>query len=63
MRGHLPIFGNKNPDVHFGKKSIKKEKYHFHFRFEFDLNYNFHALLADFEVFDNFDSFDSLKGL
>ena len=45
LRGHLPIFGNKNLDPHLGEKGVKREKkiHEFHFRIEIDLHYYFHA--------------------
>ena len=59
LRGHLPIFGNKNLDVHLRKKGIKRKKvYEFHFPLKIDLHYYFHvtwALLEDVEIFYNFD--------
>ena len=60
MRGHLPIFGNKNLDLHLGGKGGQKEKkvHEFHFRLEIYLYYYFHAtwaLLEDFEIFAHFD--------
>ena len=55
----MPLFGNKNLDVHLGGKGDQKGKnvYEFHFRLDIDLHYYFYAtgpLLEDFEIFDNF---------
>ena len=40
LRGHLPIFGNKNLDLHLGGKGGQKEKkvHEFHFRLEIYLH-------------------------
>ena len=58
LRGHLPIFGNKNLDVHLGGKGGQKgEKVHeFHFRRGIDSYFHTTcAVLEDFEIFNNFD--------
>ena len=60
LRGHLPIFGNKNLDVNLREKGGQKGKkgHKIYFRFEIHLHYYFHAtwaLLEDFEIFAHFD--------
>ena len=64
----MPIFGNKNIDVHLGGTRDQKEKkdYGFHFRLQLNLHFYFHAtgsLLEYFEIFDNFDIFTLLLSL
>ena len=48
LRGHLPILSNKNPDVDYGKKEVKRENeevHKFHFHLDIDLHSFFIPLL------------------
>ena len=65
LRGYLPIFDNKNLDVHLGGKVGQKGKkvHEFHFRLKIYPHHYFHATWALLEDFENFAHFDHISYL